>query len=187
MNDGKNISKLEIESIIRNAKLIERYKNDIENGEQKDMLRDQYAIVFEAYVLKYLPRTKTMKCFRERSRFATDKTFKKFLHGKYVNISKVDKRILLKVCLGLTMEKQEIYDFFYVCGQSLYNNDECIEVKILNSLEKPEASLNETMKSYMAAYNINKANEIYESENQRGIYINCKREEKEAKEIFKGI
>ena len=35
--NDKNISELEINSIIRNAKLIERYKKDIINGKRKDL------------------------------------------------------------------------------------------------------------------------------------------------------
>lgn len=47
--NDKNISELEINSIIRNAKLIERYKKDIINGKRKDLGQEPYALVLRLW------------------------------------------------------------------------------------------------------------------------------------------
>lgn len=185
--NDKNISELEINSIIRNAKLIERYKKDIINGNRKDLGREPYALVFEALVLKYLPKVKTQKEFKEKARFATDKTFKKFVQGKYCNIAELDSRILIQICLGLTFTREESYDFFYVCGQNLYiKDDNCTERRILDKLIIPLEELeglSEQDRNDKIYINIYKANKIFKKDTGRGLYVNCPREEQEAKEI----
>lgn len=186
----QNTTKLEIDSIIRNVKLIEKYQKEIENGEQKDMSRDQYALVFESFVLKYLPQVCVRKYFNQRTRFNDNKTFNKFLYGKYEDIVKLDNRIILRVCLGLMLTKQESYDFFYACGHNLFGKDEdCIERVILDVLEVSREKLKELTteveKASTAAKNIDDADEMYKERGLRGIYVNCEREEKEAKELYK--
>lgn len=186
--NDKNISELEIESMVRNAKLVEEYYEEIKNGKQKDMGRDRYALVFEAFVLKYLPRVKTEQCFMERTGFESYKTFNKFLKGKYKNIAKLDSDIIIKVCLGLLLTKEECYDFFYECGQSLYDkDDDCIEKIILDILEIPRErvkDLTEKEKWNFAGKLVLEADKIYKENGKRGTYMNCKRKALEAREIY---
>lgn len=188
--DRKNISKIEIDCIVRNAKLIDKYKKEIMNGKQKDMDRPQYSYVFEAFTLKYLSKTKTKMQFRKRTGFHKNTTFKKFLYGEYADITKIDSRIILRVCLGFLMTKQECYDFFYICGQNLWLKEEdCIERMIIDdlcNLENMEQveKLTDVEKQDLAYENIHEASLRYRDKKLRGIYVNCDEEEKDADEIY---
>ena len=174
----KNISELEIDAWIRSAKLVESYKKNLRESKQKNIQQGDYGIIFEAFVWKYLPRKSPRMYFKNRTDFRTNKTFNKFLLGKYKIISRIDTRLILKVCLGLLMTKEESYTFFYVCGQGLWRSDDkyMVEKEILEQFEDIENldELSEVDKAYEASERIYLADKILRKNGRKSIYENVK-------------
>lgn len=190
MPNEKNISKLQLESIVRSAKLLGKYKKEITEGNQKNEGRQEYAMLFEAFVYKYLPSKITQNCFIERGAFKSNKSYNKFLKGKYKDVSKIDTGIILRVCLTLLMKKEEIYDLFYYCGHNLWEKDGfALEKSIIDlyaELDNLDIMMEEEKKE-KAYRKICQANKMLKENGRRGMFINDPEGDREAEEYLKDL
>lgn len=187
MSEQENYAQRQINSVRKGVELMDEYEKEIIRGRQKNVKRPMYSLLFEAFTHKYLSEKKTRTQFMDRGLFESDKTYRKLLTGGYANITKIDTALILRVCLALLMSKEESYIFFYWCGWNLWKNkDLWMERFILEKFGRKEGleRLTEFDKKCKAYDSICKADKILRENGRRGMFINCKEAEEEARKYL---